>query len=97
RYLFGIFYKNVPINPHYEHGVSIIIPVFNEEEWIQRTFSSCINQYYPVDKLEVIVVDDCSTDGTEEKAKEMIDLIHFEGGRLKTTERLNAIELTQNG
>ncbi|SCY93870.1 Glycosyl transferase family 2 [Lysinibacillus sp. SG9] len=60
RYIFGIFYKNVPINPKFEPGVSIIIPVFNEEEWIHRTISSCINQYYPVDKLEVIVVDDCS-------------------------------------
>jgi len=90
RYLFGIFYKNVPINPHYEPGVSIIIPVFNEEEWIHRTISSCI-------KLEVIVVDDCSTDGTEEKAKEMIDLIHFEGGRFKTTDRLKFSKLPQNG
>ncbi len=97
RYLFGIFYKNVPINPHYEPGVSIIIPVFNEEEWIHRTISSCINQYYPVDKLEVIVVDDCSTDRTEEKAKEMIDLIHFEGGRFKTTDRLKFSKLPQNG
>lgn len=91
RYIFGIFYRNVPINPNYEPGVSIIIPVFNEEEWIHRTILSCINQYYPVDKLEVIVVDDYSTDRTEEKAKEMIELIHSEGGRFKTEDRLASI------
>ncbi|WP_196426546.1 glycosyltransferase family 2 protein [Lysinibacillus cavernae] len=97
RYLFGIFYKNVPINPKFEPGVSIIIPVFNEEEWIHRTISSCINQYYPVDKLEVIVVDDCSTDLTEEKARDMISLIHNEGERFRTNDRLNFYKLPQNG
>lgn len=97
RYLFGIFYRTVPINPKFEPGVSIIIPVFNEEQWIHRTILSCINQYYPVDKLEVIVVDDCSTDKTEEKAKEMIDLIHSEGERFKTEDRLSFYKLPQNG
>lgn len=97
RYLFGIFYRNVPINPKFEPGVSIIIPVFNEEEWIHRTILSCINQYYPVDKLEVIVVDDYSTDRTEEKAKEMIELIHSEGERFKTKNRLSFYKLPQNG
>ncbi|MFF2178082.1 glycosyltransferase [Lysinibacillus sp. NPDC058147] len=97
RYLFGIFYRNVPINPKFEPGVSIIIPVFNEEQWIHRTILSCINQYYPVDKLEVIVVDDCSTDRTEEKAKEMIELIHSEGERFKTEDRLSFYKLPQNG
>jgi len=97
RYLFGIFYRNVPINPKFEPGVSIIIPVFNEEEWIHRTILSCINQYYPVDKLEVIVVDDYSTDRTEEQAKEMIELIHSEGERFKTKNRLRFHKLPQNG
>ncbi|MFJ3389667.1 glycosyltransferase [Lysinibacillus sp. NPDC086135] len=97
RYIFGIFYRTVPINPKFEPGVSIIIPVFNEEQWIHRTVLSCINQYYPVDKLEVIVVDDCSTDKTEEKAKEMIDLIYNEGERFKTEDRLSFYKLPQNG
>ncbi|MCT6923226.1 MULTISPECIES: glycosyltransferase [Bacillales] len=97
RYIFGMLFRNVPINPDYEPGVTIIIPVFNEEKWIHRTILSCINQYYPVDKLEVIVVDDCSTDKTEEKAKEMIELINAEGERFKTKERLTFYKLPQNG
>lgn len=53
-------------------GVSIIIPCFDEEEWIQRTVHSCINQDYPVDKLEVIVVDDCSNDNSAARVREVI-------------------------
>ena len=62
RYLFATFYR----------PVSIIIPCFEEEEWIQRTVHSCINQDYPVDKLEVIVVDDCSKDRSAERVEEII-------------------------
>ncbi|WPK12617.1 glycosyltransferase [Lysinibacillus louembei] len=97
RYVFGMFYRTVRINPQYEPAVSIIIPVFNEEKWIQRTILSCMNQYYPVDKLEVIVVDDCSTDDTKRKADEIAELIHQEGERFKTKERLIVHQLPQNG
>ena len=72
RYLFAMFYRPVPIDPDYTPGVTIIIPCFDEEEWIQRTIHSCINQDYPVDKLEVIVVDDCSNDRSAERVQEMI-------------------------
>ena len=72
RYLFASFYRPVRIDPNYTPGVSIIIPCFEEEEWIQRTVHSCINQDYPVDKLEVIVVDDCSKDHSAERVEEII-------------------------
>lgn len=72
RYLFATFYRPVRIDPNYTPGVSIIIPCFEEEEWIQRTVHSCINQDYPVDKLEVIVVDDCSKDHSAERVEEII-------------------------
>ena len=72
RYLFGAFYKPVPINPNYTPGVTIIIPCFNEEQWIRRTILSCVNQDYPLDKLEVLVVDDCSNDNSQAEIKQMI-------------------------
>ena len=72
RYLFASFYRPVRIDPDFTPGVSIIIPCFDEEEWIQRTIHSCINQDYPVDKLEVIVVDDHSNDRSAERVQEMI-------------------------
>lgn len=96
RYLFGAFYKDVPINPNFTPGVSIIIPCFNEEQWIQRTIISCINQDYPVEKLEVIVVDDRSTDKSVEKIQEVIEKLYKEVGRYKTKDRLSMIVLPQN-
>ena len=97
RYLFGALYRDVPINPDYTPGVSIIIPCFNEEEWIHRTILSCMNQDYPIDKLEVIVVDDRSTDGSVEQIKKTIDMIHREADRYLTKERLRMHVLTENG
>lgn len=73
RYFFAIFYKPVKVDMHFTPGVSVIIPCFNEETWIQRTILSCVNQDYPPDKLQVIVVDDCSTDHSIEKIKEIIE------------------------
>ena len=50
--------------PGYQPSVSIVIPCFNEEEWIEKTIRGCLNQHYPEDRLEVILVDDGSTDAT---------------------------------
>ncbi|WP_334073061.1 MULTISPECIES: glycosyltransferase [Paenibacillus] len=97
RYLFGAFYRDVPINPDYTPGVSIIIPCFNEEEWISRTIMSCINQDYPVDKLEVIVVDDRSTDGSVSHIRQTVELIHNEAERFATRDRLKYTVLEKNG
>ena len=75
RYFFATFYRPVKIDPDYTPGVTVIIPCFNEENWIKRTIHSCINQDYPVDKLEVIVVDDHSNDNSVERIKEAIEEI----------------------
>lgn len=96
RYLFGSFYRPVAVNMDYAPGVTIIIPCFNEEEWIQRTIVSCVNQNYPIDRLEVIVVDDCSTDRSVEQIREIIDRLHAEGERFKTTERVHYIVQPKN-
>src|SRR5262249_54156642 len=44
-------------------GISVIIPAFNEAAGIAATVRSMVNSNYP-GELEVIVVDDGSTDGT---------------------------------
>jgi hyaluronan synthase len=88
RYLFGMLYKHMPIDVDYTPGVTIIIPCFNEEEWIERTILSCINQDYPIDKLEVIVVDDCSNDRSIEKIKEIIAKLSNDAERFDTKYRL---------
>ncbi len=97
RYLFGALYKAVPVDVEFTPGVTVIIPCFNEEEWIQRTIISCINQDYPTDKLEVIIVDDCSTDSSVEKISEIVEEIHNEHSRFTTKERLSYIVMEKNG
>jgi len=97
RYLFGAMYRPKKIDPDFTPGVTIIIPCFNEEEWIQRTIQSCINQDYPVDKLEVIVVDDCSSDRSVEKAEEIIEVLKRESPeRYRVDGRLKCLVQEQN-
>jgi hyaluronan synthase len=97
RYLFGGLYRETPINPGFTPSVSIIIPCFNEEKWIRRTIISCMNQDYPVDKLEVIVVDDHSTDRSAEEIENVIAMIHREVERFETKKRLFFYRMPVNG
>jgi cellulose synthase/poly-beta-1,6-N-acetylglucosamine synthase-like glycosyltransferase len=46
--------------------VSIVIPVHNEQERIAAKLENCLELLYPNDLLEILVVSDGSTDGTEE-------------------------------
>lgn len=96
RYLFGALYKAVPINREYTPGVTVIIPCFNEVEWIQRTVVSCVNQDYPIESLEVIVVDDCSNDGSYDKVKEIVHKLWEQDELYKTRSRLRYIRQPQN-
>ena len=49
--------------------ISIVIPTINEERNIGRCLESIFSQSYPKNRLEVIIVDDLSTDKTLEIAK----------------------------
>lgn len=46
--------------------VSVLIAARNEEENIARTIDAILNQNYPLSQLELIIVDDHSTDSTAE-------------------------------
>jgi len=48
--------------------VSIIIPTRNEENYIEQCLNSILDNDYPKDKLEIIVVDGMSEDRTQEIA-----------------------------
>lgn len=54
-----------------KHLVSVLIPVFNAEEYIEKAIISILNQSYPL--LEVIIVNDGSTDGTRMKLEAIQD------------------------
>ena len=92
-----LFHKNESILSRsnktvFEPMVSILIPVHNEEYVIERTLRRMAELTYPKNKLEVIVIDDASTDNTYKKAKwfaEKYDFIkiiqrnQIDGGRGK--------------
>ena len=46
--------------------VSIIMPIRNEADFIERAIRSILNTSYPAEKMEVLVVDGMSDDGTRE-------------------------------
>lgn len=96
KYFFGFMYREVPVDVNYTPGVSILIPCFNEEEWIQKTILSCINQDYPINKLEVIVIDDCSSDRSVEKIKEIIEKLKQEDGKFEISSRIKYIVQEKN-
>jgi glycosyltransferase involved in cell wall biosynthesis len=58
--------------------VSIIIPCYNARLWVQEAVESCLNQTYP--NVEVIVVDDGSTDGSLEVLRRYLPRIRLETG-----------------
>ena len=78
RFIFSFFYRNVPVDPSFTPGVTIVIPCFNEEEWIEKTIQSAINQDYPPEKIEVILVDDGSTDKSMERVHHIEEQIRKE-------------------
>lgn len=50
--------------------VSVVMPVYNEEKYIDRCLRSLKTQTYPKEKIEWLFVDGCSRDKTVEKIKQ---------------------------
>jgi len=61
---------NIKTDPNYKPKVTIIVPTYNEAKLIEKKLDNIYEQEYPRDKLEVIVIDSASTDGTPEKVKQ---------------------------
>ena len=50
--------------------ISIIIPCYNVEKYIDKCMNSILNQTIGIENLEIILVDDKSTDNTVERLKQ---------------------------
>ena len=62
----------------YEPNVTILIAAYNEADNIEATIKNKLALDYPKDKLEIIVISDGSTDGTDEIVKKY----HLQGVKL---------------
>ncbi|MEM4195248.1 MAG: glycosyltransferase family 2 protein [Candidatus Anstonellales archaeon] len=51
--------------------ISVIVPAYNEEKNLERCVMSVLNADYPKNKIEIIIVDDGSTDRTYKIAKNL--------------------------
>ena len=86
RYVAGIILRLVrnknwdEARDDYEPTITAVIPMFNEGLAIKETLESILESDYPGAKLEVICVDDCSTDDSFEHARSVAKKW---GGRLK--------------
>ena len=56
-----------------ENIISIIIPVYKVEKYIERCLLSVMNQRCQSISIECIIVDDCSPDGSMQIAKKLIE------------------------
>jgi cellulose synthase/poly-beta-1,6-N-acetylglucosamine synthase-like glycosyltransferase len=62
----GLFVRTRRHEPGYCPRISVLIAAYNEEEAIARKIEQTLALEYPADKLEVLVLSDCSTDRTDE-------------------------------
>ena len=72
--------------PDFTKSISVIIPAYNIEDLLEKCVDSVASQDYPKELLQIIVVDDGSTDGTPGKADELaqkysnVQVIHKPNG-----------------
>ena len=59
--------------------VSIIVPTYNEARVIEQKLSNIAQGTYPLSRLELIVIDSASSDGTASIAREFLNLNRLNG------------------
>jgi len=50
--------------------LSVVIPVFNEKDWVEQLVSEVVRADTPGIRKQLIIVDDCSNDGTQKILKQ---------------------------
>jgi cellulose synthase/poly-beta-1,6-N-acetylglucosamine synthase-like glycosyltransferase len=68
--------------------ISIIVSTYNEATVIQRKIQNLASLAYPLDQLEVLVIDDCSQDATGTLAAQALTQYHLQGRVHRTASRL---------
>jgi len=63
--LLNLFKRSVKASLGYTPAISVLIAAYNEEEAIGKKIAQTLALDYPADKLEVLVLSDCSTDQTD--------------------------------
>ena len=69
-------------------AISIIISAYNEELVIKKRIANIQECHYPKEKIEIIFVDDCSSDNTKNLAKLYLERSGISYHLIENTERL---------
>jgi len=100
RFVLSLFYRSGK-NHGIEPRVAIVMPGFNEEEAIAQSLRSLLQLDYPADKLELVAVNDGSTDRTlvemrkvEHEANGRVHVISFPENRGKRAAMAAGIRAT---
>ena len=67
----------VSINMNDLPFVSVVIPTYNRKDKLIRLIKSILQSNYPREKLEIIVVDDASTDGTYKEVRKKFSEVNI--------------------
>jgi cellulose synthase/poly-beta-1,6-N-acetylglucosamine synthase-like glycosyltransferase len=79
-FILGMFVARDVRKAEISPRVTVLISAFNEADEIQRTVENKLTQEYPPGGLDIVVVSDGSTDGTDELVQAMVAQ---SGGRLR--------------
>jgi len=69
-------------------NVSILVPAHNEEEAVSGKLRNIAAMNYPSEKIEIILIDDCSDDKTAEVAGHVLNELSLNGKTITNSERL---------
>jgi cellulose synthase/poly-beta-1,6-N-acetylglucosamine synthase-like glycosyltransferase len=64
--LLSLFVRRQRSEPQYCPKLSVMIAAYNEEDAIERKIRQTLALDYPADRIELLVLSDCSTDHTDE-------------------------------
>jgi glycosyltransferase involved in cell wall biosynthesis len=76
--------------------VSVVIPTFNRSGYIINAIRSLANQDYPVDRYEIIVVDNASTDDTPVKIQQLAKELDHKYNFKYVIENRKGLSFTRN-
>ncbi|MBN1186613.1 MAG: glycosyltransferase [Bacteroidales bacterium] len=57
--------------------VSVTISAYNHENFVEKTILNIVNQSYGFENIELLTIDDCSTDNTGKILRELSERYHF--------------------
>jgi hyaluronan synthase len=69
RFVLAAFYRP-PRDAGITPTIAVVVPAYNEGGAVARTIHSCLGLNYPADRLEIVVVNDGSTDDTWDHMRE---------------------------